>query len=42
MNENNPEALNSMKVNFKKIFETGQWTSKRNSFVEKIYSFNEK
>ena len=37
MKENNPEALKSMKGNFKKIFESGLWVSKRNSTVEKLY-----
>ena len=37
MTENNPEALTSMIKNFKKIFESGLWVSKRNSIIEKLY-----
>ena len=39
MQKNNPEALKSMRKNFMRIFESGLWVSKRNSFVEKIFSF---
>ena len=42
MTENNPEALTSMIKNFKKIFESGLWVSKRNSIIEKLYTLNEK
>ena len=42
MQKNNPEALKSMRKNFMRIFESGLWVSKRNSFVEKIFSFDEK
>ena len=41
MNQNNPEALKSMRSNFKKIYESGLWVSKRNSIIEKIYNFHE-
>tara|TARA_B100000989_G_scaffold229904_1_gene176767 strand:- start:1416 stop:4700 length:3285 start_codon:yes stop_codon:yes gene_type:complete len=37
MSEHNPEALISMKENFKKIFESGLWVTKRNSIIEKLY-----
>ena len=41
MSENNPEALKSMINNFKKIFESGLWISKKNSTIEKLYTLNE-
>ena len=42
MSSNNPEALESMKKNFKNIIQSGLWVSKRNSISEKIYDSNEK
>ena len=37
MRKNNPEALKSIKNNFKKILESGIWISKRNSTLGKVY-----
>ena len=42
MSEHNPEALNTMINNFKKLSESGLWVSKRNSTIERLYTLNEK
>ena len=39
--ENNLEAYESMKSNFKKIHESSIWVSKRNSVIEKLYGSSE-
>ena len=39
--QNNLEAYESMKSNFKKIHESGIWVSQRNSVIEKLYGSSE-